>query len=620
MRKSDAPSPAGARDIGASHESDRIALAMGLAMALLFAAATLWLVRGPLETRVHEVEALSERAAATLASAVADDFAAAIALGIPLEKARGVVPYLESWLGSETLVSEVAILDPGGEVLYRVPAHARLARTVVTDIVVDGTPAGQVAVTPSSDIVERAKWHLGAVAIAVSLVLAVLIAVVLRLVALERVNLPQARLGASAAAAGRGVFADYTPPGSGPMRPHGQSAARLTSPLRRRYRQLMELTDEVRALDTSGRIASRIDAALAPLGALVFDRPYMPRPPEGGRLWWPLAALATLLATRPLVASFAADRIGEDNIAAVFIAATFAAFALGGLLGLAVSRLGPLRGSKITSGFGMLCAGAAIGITVILRDPYHFIAAQFLAGFFGLAAVAAAFATNGAGRRRPWRGTLVLVAAIAIGMPVGALVAEAEGRRIAFATIGVVAMIVGLAAFAGRARRPRRLQGATPVPLDQLIAAAAATLAFVNFVEINLGAAVYRENYAGMALASALVGAFALLPAAALRRRIPVLAAAGAALASLAILGAFFGIPAPAAAAALGLGLGALVAGLGAHALTGPTAIAIFCGVLLAALAKVAAVAAMLPDLPVAGGTALVLAAVALGMTQRGKA
>lgn len=612
MPKSDPVRPPRLRDIGGAKASDRTAFALGLVLAVLLALATLWLTRAVLEERIEEVAILAQEGAHTLASAVADDFAAAIDLGIPLDRARGVTPYLEGTLQSDTLVSEIGILDLSEKVLFRVPAHARLEGTVRAAIVVDGERQGSVVVTPSSQILDRSREHLLAIAVAISLVLSVALAVVLRLAALERLNLPQARLGASAGAAARGVYADFTPPLAGPLRPLGQAAVRLTSPLRRRHRQLMEMTDEVRALDTSGRLSGRISAALAPLAGLVFDRPMVLRPPATGRLWWPLAALTVLLAARPLVTSFAADRVGEASLAAIFMALTMAAFALGALLGLVLSGLPPLRGTKAVSIVGMLVTAGALGITLVLRDPRHFVLAQFLAGLFGVWAIGAVFQTDGAGERRPWRAALVLLPAIAVGMPLGALLAEAEGRRLAFATIGGAAVLVALAALAGPPRRPRPRAAGRPVAPALLVAAAAVSLAIAGFVELTLAPAYYRENYAGLALATALIGAASLPLPALLARRVPALAITGAALAGLALLAKFFGVPAPAAAILLGLALGGVVAGLGARALGGRAAAAFLCGILLAALGKLFALFMWLPFLPVAGIATLALAALSL--------
>ena len=624
MPKSDpAPPPAiptRLRDLGGAKASDRRAFAIAVVLALVFAIGTLWIARNIMEERIADVAIMAEEAAGTLANSVADDFAAAIAIGIPLDKVRGTAPYLESALQSDSLVSEIAVFDLEENALYRAPAHARLTGRVRVPIVSEGKTYGTVMVTPSSQIVDRVRRHVRDIAIASALVLAIAVAVFLRLVALERINLPQARLAASTAAAARGVYADFTPPDAGPMRRIGQRGAHLTGPLRRNHRQLMELTDEVRALDTSGRLKARIETALAPLRDLVFDRPMAATSLSRGRLWWPGAALMGLLATRPLVASFAADRVGPNELATLFIAITLTAFALGGLLGLALARAPVLRGSKFVSAFGTVVAGIAIGITAVLRDPYHFIVAQFVAGLFGVWGVAAAFEVNGALRRLPWRGGLVLLGAIAIAMPSGALLAETEGRRLAFATVGVLTVLVGFAALAGPARRVRKRAPATSVPAEFLFAAAAVALAMSSFADVALSAAVFREDYAGLALAGALIGAGSLLPVALLPRRIGQLAPFGALLATMALFATFEGVPPYAGAVAIGLGLGGVCAGLGAKTLTGPSAAAFIGGLLLAALATLAAGVLALPGLPVAGAASALLTALAFAALLRQRA
>ena len=317
--------PARLRALSGARERDRRASLIALLLVVIFGTATLWVTRTVFEARIADVAILAEESAGTLANSVADDFAAAIAIGIPLDKARGVAPYLDSALQSDSLVSEIAIFDLNETALYRAPAHATLSGQVRVPIAVNGQTYGTVMVTPSSQIVDRVRRHVRDVAIASALVLAIAIAAFLRLVTLERINLPRARLAASTAAAARGVYADFSPPDAGPIRRIGQRGAHLTRPLRRSYRQLMELTDEVRALDTSGRLTERIAATLTPLAGLVFDRPLATSSLARGRLWWPIAALAGLFATRPLVASFAADRVGPNELAALFIAATLAA-------------------------------------------------------------------------------------------------------------------------------------------------------------------------------------------------------------------------------------------------------------------------------------------------------
>ena len=99
--------PARLRDLGGAKASDRRVLLIAIVLLAVFSAATLWVARAILEERVADVAVLAEEAAGTLANSVADDFGAAVALGIPLDKMRGVGPYLESALRSDTLVSEI---------------------------------------------------------------------------------------------------------------------------------------------------------------------------------------------------------------------------------------------------------------------------------------------------------------------------------------------------------------------------------------------------------------------------------------------------------------------------------------------------------------------------------
>ncbi|MEM8663723.1 MAG: hypothetical protein AAGF49_06315, partial [Pseudomonadota bacterium] len=456
-----------------------------------------------------------------------------------------------------------------------------------------------------------------AAAVALSLVTGMLVAIFLRIVALERLNLPQARLTASAAAAARGILADFTPPPPGPLARDGERGARVLAPLRRHNRNLAVLTEEVRALDTAAELDGEIRSALAPLDRFVFDRPRRSAEPRFAPLWWPLLALSLLFAARPLVASFALDRVGPGEIAPAAIAAAISSNTLGLMAGLVLALATPLRGAKTVSALGLLLAGIALAATYVIRDPLNFTAAQFAAGLFGAWAVASSLCIDGALRRAPWRGALLLIAALAVATPLGSLLSEALGRRVAFLVIGIACVLAAFLAFTGPAWKRRRTGLARPrrraSEAGTSFALAAISAAIVAYCEIALAADTMRENYAGLAALLALMGAVSFLPfvlppaVSAVRRRWQ--APGAAMLATAAVVVALVGVPPAVVVVLLGIALGLGVAAAGVDLFARGPLTAILCGALLAAAGELIASRLGVPSLVVTAlGAALVSA------------
>lgn len=590
MLKSDGtatPRTVAMRDIGRAKRSDRTAFALGSGLSLVVAALTLWLAALVFHERVRSIVMSSEDAAQTLADAVADDIGEAVGYGIPIERLRGVDEFLARVLEADRLISAIAILDTAEAPLFASRAFQPNETQLRAAILLDDQAVGTVVAVPSNVVGDDARHELFAAAVAVALLVGILSAVCLRIAALERVNLPQARFGASAASVARGVIADFTPPMLGEARGWGRNGARLLEPLRRSYRSMMVLTEEVRALDTSRLMTQRIQTALMPLGRYVFDRPRTERVRAATPLWWPFAALSALFAARPLVASFAADRVGPNEVAFVAIGASLAANAIGLAAGLILARYTPRRGRNFYCFLGMGVAGTAIGITFVIRDPIEFVWAQFAAGLFGGWAVAISLKAEGAWLRAPWRGGLVLLAAFAVASPLGALVAQSVGRRGAFLAIGITCAVVGLLALAGPPRRARKNERSrwpsARLPWPTLLSLAAVSTAITALCDIALPVFVMPDNYAVLALMTSTAGVAAFVPLALPSRRKPWFAAAGAAGAAIAVLVALAGLPFLAAVTVLGTGAGFAIASAGAR-IFAPTAIAaLFSGVVIAA-------------------------------------
>ena len=561
----------GRRDIAGTRRADRAAFLMAITVGTVVLLATLWLAVIMIEPRLQRLEVASTDAAQTLASAVAEDFSQAVALGIPLARMRGVEPYLSTILRSEYLVSTVLVRGPSEEELFAVPAGTEEpAPSVRAQIMVDGKAVGTIIAGPSPQIAATAREHLLRSAIAAALLVGIVCGIIFRIALLERLNLPQARLGAAAGAVARGTFGEYTSPRAGTMVALGRSAGLLLGPIRREHRRLLALTDEVRALDTFGRVRTEIDAALAPLRAYSFDRPRAARSPTAANgLWWPFAALSVLFATRPLVASFAADRVDSLHLP-LAIGGAVGASALGTIAGFGLAYALGGRGPKLTPLVSLLVAGVAIGVVAIVRDPYVFTALQFAAGLFGAIAVGTTFATEGAFVRLPWRAGIVLIGAASVGPTLGALIAEAAGRRLAFAAVGGLIVVVALAAAAGPPRRPATRRPRWGLPPAAAFGLVAAGFALATFIEIDFSARTLREDYAGLGFAAVVAGAVAFLPFALPGSPRRAYIVAGAALV-LALFGAPFlenlpAIPAPGIAAVLGLALGLVARGAGSRA------------------------------------------------------
>lgn len=594
--------------MGSSKRTDRTVLALSAALFVLVFAVGEWLALTIFEPRYDDLTITTQSAAETVAQAVSEEMAVATGYGIPLARMRGVEPYLEGILRSEALVSRIAVFDAAERLLFIAPATAHdefetfTAQAVRAGIPGEDGPVGSILVTPSPTILQDARRDLQSTLLASAVLVATLTGVLLRIVLLHNVNLVQARLGASMGAASHGVFADFTPAPSGPLRRIGQFAAHSIAPLRRTHRKLIDLTDEVRALDTSSTFGNRIDGALAPLSGLSFDRPLKQSASTPPSLLWPLFALVTVVATRPLVTSFAADRIGPGDLATIVVALTIAADAVGAALGLLLAAYGPWRGAKLISATGMVVAGVCLAATYVIRAPEAFILAQFGAGLGAFWAIGAAFMVRGTLKHAPWRPAVLVLGAIAIGYPLGGLIAESEGRRMAFLVVGALACLSGFLAIAGPPRRRRRerlhlqrslhrhlhQQGA---PFLTLTALGSITLAVVSFVEITLPTEVSRDDYAGIGLAGALAGGLGLVVTALNTRVRPIALPIGAIVATLALAAGIIGAPGLMVALMLGIASGLALVGMGAKGFGALPAIIIIGAILLAAAAEAASAA-----------------------------
>ncbi|MCF3935667.1 hypothetical protein L1787_19930 [Acuticoccus sp. M5D2P5] len=617
MKKSDRPHLSGAAG------STRAAVATALLIMAVVLATALFVLLPRIERSFEALDTRSDHVATSIAESVAADVHRAIGLGIPLDAMRGVEPYLDNILSANPSVAEIRVLDPTERTLYAAGepglvygAH-REVRAAISGESLDGT----IVVVPSRQMLQRVHDHIVEAAIAIAIAAGIAAGVFYRIVALERRDLPQARFVVGGRAVSHGVFADFSAPRPGPFQPLGQAAARLTVGLRRGQRRLQSVVDEVRALDVTHTLHERIGAALAPLSAYRFDRPFKVRRLEVGFVWWPLLLLTMAMATRPLATNFAEDRVGDDPILPLVIAATMAASGLGGLFGLLAARLLGGRLSKLVTLVATLAAAIAIGSTFILRDVTIFIATNAVAGFGVWFAAFTVLLAEGAGARRPWRAALVFLAAAAIGPAFGGLIAESVGRRFAFLTIGVLLAIVALASTAGAPRRVRRVRTLFTLGPSETFALAAAAMTIFTWSDLYVSAAAFTENYATMAMHFAILGAASFVPVAT-GARPPALF--GAALAAAALAAAFLiDLPAIVATVSIGLGFGFTIHALGARGFGGTAAAIILAALVLTALCEgfgyPLAFAGIMIAIPVAGLLVLLslLTALASGRARR---
>lgn len=596
-----------------SRRSDRLAGIVGLSVTVVVLTFNALIALTALAPELERLRHASLEAAQALAISVADDVGRAVDLGIPLEEIYQAGEYLETTLTASPEASAIAIVDGTEHTLFRTGTTiADEADVVRTPILAGRQTVGAVLIAPSHDIVREALLHLVALGFAVALVAGCGVGVWFRIQRLERVDLPRARFIAGGRSVARGHFTDYSPPARGsPFRPLGLLAARLTNPVRRAHRTLLALADEVRALDTAGTHAHDIAKSVAPVATYRFEGARLSAIAQVSGTWWIALAFAFGEATRALNANFAADRIGNNPLADVAVGGAVGADALGSILGLLLALALKGRFAKGAIAVGLAVAGVGLGITFQLRDPVAFTAMQMLSGFGIWLALFSALCQRGTLTRLPWRAALIFLAAWATGPVIGGILAEAEGRRLAYATVGVGLLIMALLSLLVPSR-PRLSQWARPrLGRPAAIALFSVAIAIVSWADIHLAAILLREDYASLALNFALIGTGSLLPFAAGLRTSPAMAVA----LTLTALGAvtLVAVPAVVVSITLGLGLGLAVSAARAGGFTGAGALALLAGALAAAVFEIASywvafTVLQICALVLVGGLALTLA------------
>ena len=551
MRKSDA------RRSTDPARGDRFAVVVGLVVGLAIAlasAATLYLIE---RTHHDDLALTTERVTRSIGSAVADTVGRAVGFGIPLRDLYGVDAYLEDIIRRNPEVAAIAIADDSGNTLFKVPPEAPPGTPVSVQIPVGAVAVGLIVVTPSQRILDVVARTLAVTVLTASLFGALLAGILARAFAAERIDLRQGRLVASLRSLARGGFGDYTPVGGdSPLHPLGAAFARRLAPVRREARQALALADEIRAVDFDASLSPRVDEALAPIeGKIRFDATHPPSRRRTWKGWWAVPLLLVGASVHPLVPSFAFDRLDPGLLQSLEVSASVAAQFLGCALGLLAALALAGRSAAATVGFGTLLAGAATAATAIIRDPTIFVALRFCAGLGLWAALWVVLLQPGFRPRRPWFWSLMVLAALA-GSGLGGLVAEALGRRDAFASAGVALVVLGLAiiALVERPRSVPRLRlGLRP---GDLVAVATSFAIAMTWLELALGTGEVRYNYAELGLHFCLTGVAAAGVFVVRRHPAPALAllvaATGPALGAL--------VPDAAIAASVLVGLGGAMA------------------------------------------------------------
>jgi MFS family permease len=518
---------------------DRFAVVVGLVVGIAIAlasAATLFLIE---RTHHADLALTTERVTRSIGSAVADTVGRAVGFGIPLRDLYGVEDYLEGIIRRNPEVAAIAITDDSGQTLFSVPQEASGGAPVSVQIPVGTAAVGLIVVTPSQRILDVVARTLAVTVLSASLFGALLAGILARAFAAERIDLRQGRLVASLRSLARGGFGDYSPVGTdSPLHPLGAAFARRLAPVRREARQALALADEIRAVDFDASLGPRVDEALAPIeGKVRFDATHPPGRRRTWKGWWAVPLLLVGTSVHPLVPSFAFDRLDPGLLQSLEVSAAVAAQFLGCALGLLAAL--KLAGSSpaATVGFGTLLAGATTAATALIRDPTLFLALRFCAGLGLWAALWVVLLQPGFRQRRPWFWSLMVLAGF-VGSGLGGLVAEALGRRDAFAVAGLGLVVLGLAVLA-LVERPRALPRLRlSLRPGELVAVGTAFAVAMTWLELALGTGDIRYNYAELGLHFCLT-AVAAAAMFASRRRLAVapallLAAAGPALGALA--------------------------------------------------------------------------------------
>lgn len=573
-----------ARPTSGSRQSTLWAGTLGLLVALILASVGALMLATGARLDQTGLKNASDDVVASIGHSIGGLVSRAVGLGIPLPDLYSVDGYLDDVIMANPEIDGIAVTDTDGKVLFqrsRWPDQP-FQSSVAVPIDLNDKTIGRIEIDASYVVARTVRIRLLSAAIAASILAGLFAAIWMRLYRLEMLDLPRARFVGSSRAVGRGGFGNYSPPPDGsPLLPLGRAAARLTTPVRRQARNAAALAEEIRAVDVTHAFTSRVEAALKPLSTYRFDHLNQPARQVGWSGWLILPAVILIEAARPLVAGFAADRIGTDPLADVAIGLALTGDALGRLLGVLAAYLVAVHLPRAGTVLGLLIAAAGTAATFTIHETLPFAGARVAVGFGLWLAVWSLLVREGGVRRLPWRGALLLLCAWGVGPILGGLLAEIFGRRNGFLVIGgAIAFLAAVGLFQPVRPTSRAAFAWRDPSLAELGAALVAVLALTIWLEVHLSGHMMRENYVGLSMHFGLAAAAMALPWW-LSVRLPVLA--GAALAAAAAwLATVAGVPPVTVSVLAGLGFGLVGASLGARAFTLPTATALTAGLLLA--------------------------------------
>lgn len=603
MRNSEPDSPATAgrestgRDAARQHAarqhasmprtSDRAALWFALIVALIVGIASTAIGLEIYAGRRAEVVAASRAVVRSVGAAVAQTVERAVGYGIPIDRLYRADAYLAQSMRASGEISAIILQDTGGRVVAGAGAASQV-EPVVVPVTVAGSDRGRLLLFPAYTIARQTRTTIVQMAIVVTVLAGLAAGILMRALLAETIDLRRARFAAAARRVARGYFGENTPPlWDSPMSALNVAAGTHLAAVRSEARAVAALADEIRAVDFDGTLAPRVARAIAPLGPLpAFQASVRQRFNTLWAGWWALAVLALAGATRPLLASFAADRIDAGLFQAVQVAGSVALGAAGQLAGLLAALL-VLRARPLAIALALaLVAGALVWVSDS-RGFSPVLIARLLIGFGTGFAVWSLIALDGRFLRQPFRWALMLLAAEGAGPILGVLCDQMIGRRLTLEIAGVLAGVLAILALALRTRSTARLRLALPPhALRPLAALTLSTAAAVAFMDGALSGGPVRDDLARVALGYALFGGgLAVLPLIRPGRRATAGLAALALLAAAALSAWFPAGPLPLAPLPAGLALGAVATLAGGLTFTAAGGVALAGGALTGALA-----------------------------------
>ncbi len=490
----------------ASRRSDLYGAAVGAVVALLVFLAGAWSISEMQRAQTPTLTDSTQRLGVSVGRSVAQTIQLALGYGIPFDQIYDVQGYLEEVMSANAELAAIRIQNLQGDIAY---SRERTIETgdkdfyhpleVTVWIIHQGQRVGHVGLTMSGEATWDVSLHQYLLLIALTLLAGLATLMAVRILLVERWELPRSHLMASLSATARGNFSDFSKlPDVSPVTQVSHLAERARAPVRDRAREVSYLAEELKSIDLDGSLGRRVDVAVEEVErSYRFDRPQRLE----ADLWWPgwLNLLLVLVGTMtlPLIGGFAADRVGFNLLASSAATAALALEAIGGLLGLLVAVAwkcrGPLR--RIVHGLSIVLAAGAIGVTYELHDLTPFLALRPVAGFAVFFTVFSVIQAPGRSLRGPWYCGMLLLAGLVIGPALGSLLADGFGRRLAFLVTGVLVLLVGLP-LSFFTHPARRLRGGVRRIWRQSAMAAAGITACSGLLGLYVGAVIDRHDYA----------------------------------------------------------------------------------------------------------------------------